>query len=65
MPAAAGPPTEPALTRDGELAINLSPKRVDYRYLYVLIVGAAVVTKVRRKLFAVLDGPPACLESRS
>jgi hypothetical protein len=38
-----------------ELAMNLSAKRVDYRYLKLLIVGEAVVTKMPRKLLAVRD----------
>jgi hypothetical protein len=38
-----------------ELAINLSPKRVDYRYFEVLIVGEAVVAKVLSKFLAVHD----------
>ena len=38
-----------------ELAINLSPKRVDYRYLKVLIVGEAIVAKVLSKFFAMHD----------
>jgi hypothetical protein len=38
-----------------ELSMNLSPKRVDYRYLEALIVGEALVTKVLRKLSTVLD----------
>jgi hypothetical protein len=38
-----------------ELAMNLSAKRVDYRYLKLLIVGEALVTKMPRKLLAVRD----------
>jgi len=38
-----------------ELAMNLSAKRVDYRYLKLLIVGEAVGTKMPRKLLAVRD----------
>jgi len=38
-----------------ELAINLSPKRVDNRYLQVLIVGEAVIAKMLSQFFAVLD----------
>ncbi len=34
-----------------ELAMNLSPKRVDYRYLKVVIVGEAIVAKVLSKFF--------------
>lgn len=44
---------QPSLAMD-ELTINLSPKRVDYRYLKVLIVGEAVVAKMLSQLFAVL-----------
>jgi hypothetical protein len=38
-----------------ELTMNLAPEGVDYRYLKVLIVGEAAITKMLRKLFAVLD----------
>jgi hypothetical protein len=38
-----------------ELTMNLTSERVDYRYFKVLIVGEAVITKMLRKLFAVLD----------
>jgi hypothetical protein len=38
-----------------ELAMNLSTKRVDYRYLKVLIVGEAIVAKVLSKFFAMHD----------
>jgi hypothetical protein len=30
--------------------MNLSPKRVDYRYLKVLIVGEAIVAKVMERM---------------
>jgi hypothetical protein len=39
-----------------ELAMNLTSKRVDDRYLKVFIVAQAVVAEVLSKLFAVLDG---------
>jgi hypothetical protein len=38
-----------------ELAMNLSTKRVDHRYLKVLIVGEAIVAKVLIKFFAMHD----------
>jgi hypothetical protein len=38
-----------------ELFVNLSPKRIDHRYLKVLIVAEAFVSPVLSKLFAVKD----------
>jgi hypothetical protein len=38
-----------------ELAMNLSSKRVDYRYLKVLIVGKALVAEVLCKFLAMHD----------
>jgi hypothetical protein len=46
---------QPHLVAMNELAMNLSPKRVDYGYLKVLIVGEAIVTKVLSKFFAMHD----------
>ena len=37
------------------LAMNLTSKRVDNRYLKVLIIAQTVVTKVLSKLFAMED----------
>ena len=38
-----------------ELFVNLSPKRIDHRYLKILIVAQAFVAPVLGKLFAVKD----------
>ena len=45
-----------------ELTMNLASERVDYRYLKVLIVGEAAITKMLRKLFAVLDSLPVAFK---
>ena len=45
-----------------ELTMNLTSERVDDRYLKILIVGEAAITKMLRKLLAVLDSLQVAFE---
>jgi hypothetical protein len=55
-------PTGAVLLPVNELAINLSPKRIDHRYLKVLVVAEALVAEVLGNFFAMPDRFGICLE---
>jgi hypothetical protein len=53
---------EAVLLPVNELAINLSPKRIDHRYLKVLVVAEALVAEVLGNFFAMPNRFGICLE---
>ena len=53
---------EAVLLPVNELAINLSPKRIDHRYLKVLVVAEALVAEVLGNFFAMPNRFCICLE---
>jgi hypothetical protein len=53
---------EAVLLPVNELAVNLSPKRIDHRYLKVLVVAEALVAEVLDNFFAMPNRFGICLE---